>query len=126
MADRGAAVAGAAVQDAEEWAAAQAEAERKRLLEPTFSIAGKKVTLRSRLPAREGGTIYKHLSAGDMTDMLTFAPFLGLLIESWEFEGDPRDAASYAELDVPSELMPLISEVTRRWAARVDAASPKA
>lgn len=124
MADtQGESAAGAAEQtDAEK---AQ-EAERKRLLQPTFTLAGKKVTLRARLPASEGGTVYALLQAGSMTDMLTYAPFLALLIEAWGFDGDPRDVASYDALDTPTELMPLISEVTRRWAARVDAASPKA
>lgn len=115
---QGEAVAGAAEQ-------AQ-DAERKRLLQPTFTLAGKTVTLRKRLPASEGGKVYALLQAGSMTDMLTYAPFLALLIEAWQFDGDPRDVASYDALDTPTELMPLISEVTRRWAARVDAASPKA
>jgi len=106
--------------------AGAADTEQKRLLEPTFKVAGKSVTLRKRLPASEGGKVYGLLQAGSMTDMLTYAPFLALLIEAWGFDGDPRDPASYDALDTPGELMPLISEVTRRWSARVDAASPKA
>jgi hypothetical protein len=39
-------VAGATVESKE-------DAERKRLLEPTFKVAGKAVTLRKRLPAGE-------------------------------------------------------------------------
>lgn len=113
------AVAGAAVESKE-------DVERRRLLEPTFKVAGKIVTLRKRLPAGEGGKVYGLLQAGSMTDMLSYAPFLALLIEAWGFEGDPRDVQAYDALDTPSELMPLISEVTRRWSARVDAASPKA
>jgi hypothetical protein len=123
--EQGAAVAGAA--DEQQTDAERAlEAERKRLLEPTFTVAGKRITLRKRLPASEGGKIYGLLSAGSMDDMLSYAPFLALLIEAWGFEGDPRDVASYDALDVPGEFMPLIREVVNRWRARVDAASPKA
>lgn len=84
------------------------------------TIAGKRVTFRERVPLKLGARLPKLAGEIDGEDFSTVVPVLQMLIESWEFEGDPADAASYDELDLFGEMIPLSNamgtELTRRMA----------
>lgn len=91
-----------------------------------LTINGKKVVLRDRLPARLGwdvivtksGVLQKSWNEIDFEDL---AALLSVAVESWEFEGDPGDAASYASLDLLSEFVPLVSSLGEWLNARFGA-----
>ena len=72
-----------------------------------LKINGKTVTLRGRIPAKEGRYIRKLLTAIVDDDLLTQVPLMQFLIESWEFPGDPKDEESYWDLDTMREFIPL-------------------
>lgn len=73
-----------------------------------ITVAGRRVWLRERLPLKEGKRIVALAQAVSDQDLDTALPLLALLIERWEFDGDPSDAASYENLDVFSEVLPLL------------------
>lgn len=90
----------------------------------TTAINGKRVTLRERIPLRDGHRIPALLQACADGDLNTQVAVARLVIESWEFPGDPSDAESYQELDTFSEVIPLMTWVAERVQAR--ATVPKA
>ncbi len=80
-------------------------------------IGGKKVTVRTSFRGKQWWSLPadyraagKAIQSGDYSGVI---PFLARVIESWDFEGSPAEPASYEQLDVLSELMPLAGEVIR-------------
>jgi len=80
-------------------------------------INGKAVVLADRLPARQWWTLYPkvlEIKAGDkLLDKLgwdTSVEMCRSLVTSWEFEGDPKDAAAYEGLDFV-DMVALVTEV---------------
>ena len=81
-----------------------------------LTINGKRVVLRDRLPARLGwdvivtkaGVLQKAWNEIDFDDL---AALLSVAVESWEFDGDPSAAGSYASLDLLTEFVPLVSRL---------------
>ena len=86
------------------------------------TVAGKAVTLKSRLPGREAHLLPKLLMdyAGD-TD--TVVEMGRIAIAAWEFGGNPNDKRAYADLDVFDELLPLGKVLVEYITARMQAAS---
>lgn len=89
-------------------------------------INDKKVVLRDRLPARQGWDVIVNKAsvlqkAWNEIDFDDLAALLAVAVESWEFEGDPSDAASYANLDLLSEFVPLVSNLGEWLNARFSA-----
>ena len=95
------------------------------------TINGKQVVLRDKISGARGWramqTLMRLSRLSDETaimDILGYDDAVALcsaVIETWEFEGEPSDAASYEALDVPLELIPLLSDVVLHLGARTDA-----
>ena len=82
-----------------------------------FTVANKKVVLRERISLGDGYDIIGLFSSIDSNDLRTSIPIMTKMIESWEFEGEPSDRASYDNLDVLAEFIPM----SRRINARINA-----
>lgn len=81
-----------------------------------FTIKDKRVTTRERLPAKQSWGLLKTFqgfSGGEMEYEQAVSIFT-TFIESWEFDGDPHDPESYAELDMFSEFMPLMNRIAEQ------------
>ncbi len=76
-----------------------------------FTVAGKKVVLRERITLGEGYDIIGLFSSIDTNDLRTSIPIMVKMIESWEFEGEPDDPASYDQLDVLTEVIPMSRKI---------------
>jgi len=81
-----------------------------------IQINGKRVTLRDKIPARLGWDIVITRAnilqkAWHEIDFRDLASLLSVAVESWEFEGDPKDAASYDNLDLLTEFVPLTNQL---------------
>jgi hypothetical protein len=76
-----------------------------------YTINGKRVVLKERLPLREYRGLPAIMVASKGEDYDSQVPVFCRLIDSWEFDGSPSDPASYEELDVISELAPLARAV---------------
>ena len=88
------------------------------------TVNGKKVTLRDRLPAKQSWPLMgalQNMSNGKL-EYDDAVMLLKTAIESWEFAGDPTDAASYETLDLFSEMMPLANEVGQGMLAKLSQA----
>lgn len=95
-----------------------------------LQINGKKVVLRDKIEARYFDSVLQLVDA--LTDStrkkLSFMPIalsfdelvvLGKIsVLSWEFEGDPKEAESWACLDLPEELMPLVAQMSEWLGAK--------
>lgn len=79
-------------------------------------INGKRVEFKQRFPARENWDLPRVISSlgsqaqGGAIDFEASVPVLQRMIDSWDFDGDPKDAESYGELDLFRELIPLLKE----------------
>jgi hypothetical protein len=82
-------------------------------------INGKQVTFRSRFPARDNWDLPQKLAAiSEQTqkgglDLKMVVPVLQRMIESWEFDGDPAKADAYGDLDIFSELIPMLGAAAK-------------
>ena len=76
-----------------------------------FTVAGKKVVLRERITLGEGYDIIGLFSSIDTNDQRTSIPIMVKMIESWEFEGEPDDPASYDQMDVLTEVIPMSRKI---------------
>lgn len=88
-------------------------------------INGKKVWFKRRLPMKEGASLpalIKACESGSFEDQIAVC---SVLIERWEFEGNPADPASYEPLDVFDEIAPLCQAAGRYISERFGAVSPK-
>lgn len=85
-------------------------------------VNGKRVTLRERYPLGEHKDLVGVFRAMDPGDVSSMIPLATRMIEAWEFEGDPTEAASYDALDVPTEAWPLYRELNTFWALSVTGA----
>ena len=85
-----------------------------------IKINGKTVKLRDRFPAKEGRYIWKLLVAIEDADLLSQVPIMQFLVESWGFPGDPKDPASYEELDTIREFIPLSKAIGAFFAEAAD------
>ena len=66
-----------------------------------FEIKGKKVVLYDDPPAEAAWNVMSEVAALGTGQALPYALAVKqaqLFVESWEFEGDPRDAANYSQL----------------------------
>lgn len=73
-----------------------------------FTVNGKRVWLRKRLPLREQDALLELAAACSNTKPRTNIPVMARLIESWEFAGDPADPEAYEDLDLLDEFLPLV------------------
>lgn len=96
-------------------------------LEPTpvlryeHTINGKRVVLRRRVPGRLAKGLDKlaRCITDVIDDPVTIAPIGQVLIESWEFEGDPGERPAYEDLDYFDEILPLATILIEFYNARV-------
>lgn len=88
-------------------------------------INGKRVLFRARLPLSLGHNIVKLLNQAKSDDLNDHVAAMTVLIESWEFPGDPTKAASYQDMDILSELVPLEVALGVYVGARFEAAGAK-
>jgi len=79
-----------------------------------FIVAGKKVVLRERISLGDGYDIIGLFTGIDSNDLRTSIPIMSKMIESWEFEGDPSEPASYDKLDVLTEVIPMSRKINAR------------
>jgi hypothetical protein len=83
-----------------------------------FDVNGKLVTFKQSYPFAENRGLLKAWSATRSDDAATYIPLWKLMIESWEYEGDPGDPKSYDRMDSVSDLWPLMSATLRFWNQR--------
>lgn len=91
-----------------------------------FTIAGKAVHLKRRVPLREGrmvSALLKH--AQETGDLLDQVPVACLMIESWEFPGDPSTPVAYDDLDTFGEFLPLMNRLAEHITAQSGQANSK-
>jgi hypothetical protein len=83
---------------------------------PEITIAGKKVTVRERFPAKRFHALWKAISSnagmGELPYEEQVAPYVGTVV-AWEFPGDPEKPESWAELDTFTETLPLIRAINQ-------------
>lgn len=63
------------------------------------TIAGKQVSFRRQLRLKEYSNIISRVGELRRDNLLSYVPLCCMLIESWEFDGDPADPAAYDDLD---------------------------
>lgn len=81
-----------------------------------FYVDGVRVLLRERVPLKDAPNLLALIE--QTAKNLRAVARLGVVsIEEWDFEGSPRDARAYEDLDFSSELMP-ISEGLGRYLVR--------
>lgn len=94
-------------------------------LEYEFTINGKAVHLKRTLTAKEGRWIPKFTrqmqQSGDLFDQV---PLACLLIESWDFPGDPSKPESYEDFEL-FELMGLLNVIGEHISKRNDRLTTK-
>lgn len=86
----------------------------------TFDVAGKAVTFKERLPMKDAAKFQGLLTALDTADLNTAIPALRLAIAKWELPGDPNNAGSYGELDIFTEMLPLVAALGEYAAYRAE------
>ncbi len=91
----------------------------------TLDIGGKAVHMRERLPLKLGHKLPAMMAACNDGDFNTQLVIARLLIESWDFSGDPSDPAAYEEMDTLSEVFPLM-EAILTWITKRMGHDPKA
>ncbi len=84
-----------------------------------FQVAGKKVVLRERITLGEGYDILGLTARVDNEDFRTTVPVMIKMIESWEFDGDPSESASYDEMDVFTEFLPISRRVNAKFTSLI-------
>lgn len=72
-----------------------------------FSVNGKEVHLRRKIPMAIAPKLPAMLEACDDGDLRTQVKVMVLMIESWDFPGQPNDPKSYEALDIIDELLPI-------------------
>lgn len=78
------------------------------------TVNGKRVTLKDKLSAREGWPVVMISNKVAMEKTIAFddeVTVMTIVVDSWEFEGDPHDRKSYENLDLWEEFTPLSNEV---------------
>lgn len=88
-------------------------------------INGKRVVFRDRIPLSKAPTLPKMLEA-IASDLRAVARVGVVVVQEWEFEGDPGNPRSYEELDITTEVLPLAKEIGEYIARRLDWAGGKA
>ncbi len=77
-------------------------------------INDKKVVLREKLPAKECYDLLAIIRKAADTSDISYddqVKVFTTVVESWEFDGDPKDPGAYAELDLLTEFVALDSAV---------------
>lgn len=72
-----------------------------------IKISGKKVVLRQSFPAGEFHDLPRAWAGADELDFTERVSVFARFIESWEFDGDPHDPASWQKLDAFREVAPI-------------------
>ena len=72
-----------------------------------YMVNGKKVTFKAKLPLREARSLPKLLAATAADDYDSQIAVMVILIDSWDYDGDPSDPKSYEDMDILSEIVPL-------------------
>lgn len=87
-----------------------------------YTVNGRQVTLKKRLPLREGQTLPAliHRASSGEGDTAAQIEMGIMLIESWEFPGDPHDPESYQDLDLFDEFFPLRNALAEHVTARLN------
>lgn len=78
-----------------------------------LTIVGKKVVLKDSFTMEYFSDIFKLLTDANQMDLRSQVPLATRVIESWEFDGDPSDSASYEKLDVLKVVIPLFRKIMR-------------
>jgi hypothetical protein len=86
-----------------------------------FYVGGKRVKLRDRIPLKTAPHLPKLLRAVE-DDYNAIARLGVLLVEEWEFEGDPGDLRAWQELDLLSEIPVFAIEIGKNLSQRQEAA----
>lgn len=83
------------------------------------TINGKEVVFREKFPAKDFWDLPAKIvqlarmrSGQEEFNMEMAVPLLTRLIESWEHEGDPVVEASYGELDILGDILPMVQVAT--------------
>lgn len=90
-----------------------------------FTINGKLITLKERVPLSKASDLPKLLEAV-ASDLRAVARLGAVMIETWEFDGPPGDRKSYEDLDVTTEILPLARVLGEYINRRLDWSGGKA
>ena len=71
-------------------------------------VNGKRVFFRERLPLKESREIPALVKGIVPEDIDTQVKILVCVVDRWEFDGEPSDPKAYEDLDIFSEIMPMI------------------
>lgn len=82
-------------------------------------INGKRVVFKERLPLSKAPELPAMLAKVE-SDLRAVARVGAVLIEDWEFDGNPSDRRSYEDLDIPTEVMPLAKALGEYISRRMD------
>ena len=86
------------------------------------TVAGRQVRFKRRLPHREARQLWSLIDAASKDGAADDVPIMRLVIESWDFPGDPADPAAYESLDEIDEIRPLGRACGRYVGQRIRAA----
>lgn len=92
-------------------AAHVAEAPERKPPPTEFKVGGKSVKIKTRFPHAENADLLRLVDEATTHDTNTIVALLTKTIESWEFDGDPRDPESYGTLDILDELIVMSNAV---------------
>lgn len=90
-----------------------------------FTINGKAVRLKRNVPVEDGHALIVLLQACASNDLYDQVAICCVMVESWDFPGDPSDPAAYGKLETFDEFLPLSSAVMTHVQQRTARVSTK-
>lgn len=76
-------------------------------MQRTVKVGGKSVTFKEKYPVSESKKLGKALTSAMDGDPDKVINLLSLVVTDWDFEGDPSDPASYADMDYMRHVWPM-------------------
>lgn len=79
-----------------------------------IEVNGKTVVLRTKLPAKANWDLMKKFENFNPAELEfdEVADVIKRFVESWELDGDPKDTDSWEDIDMFTELFPIVKAVT--------------
>lgn len=87
-------------------------------MELEHTINGKKVVFKKRILVEEAEDLLE-LTEQASTDKGARYTLLSIVVDTWEFDGDPHNVDSYRKLDMFDEFLPLVNAMSEYVAMRL-------
>ena len=91
-----------------------------------ITVNGKQVVLRTAYPVREFAELRRKFAKLMDLEWAEECALLGKFVESWEFDGDPREPKAWGEMDAFSEMMPIENAIGELLAEKMQSAKNSA